>query len=187
MHVMQVKGKWVPLDTTSPDYEHGVTRHGFDSSVRLQLVEDAPDKVRVKVVPCPSLTRQADKDDCDINVITRRYGITERTAELLERFRGSTFGDVSEVPDYRTALEIVRHADAEFSQLPVDVRTYFDNDAGRFLRAVEDPEFRAGDGVKLGLFVARPSGEGELEVEPAKPAPKGKAKTQATPKEPEES
>lgn len=177
--MMELKGKWVPLDTQHPDYVVGVTRHGFDPSKRIVVELDDQGNSVSKVVACPSMTRQADKDDCDINVITRRYGITERTQELLERFRNGVFGDVSEVPDYRTALDIVRHADSEFAALPVHVRTYFDNDAGRFLRAVEDPEFQAGDGVELGLFLKKPPVEPEADVPP-------KAKARATSKEPKE-
>lgn len=175
MHVMELKGKWVPLDVTHPDFRPGVTRHAFDPLKRVVVSLDEAGKAVHTVVDCPSMTRQADKDDCDINVICRRYGITERTTELLERFRASSFGDVSELPtDFREALDLVRVGQEQFAALPLHVRTYFDNDAGRFLEAVQDEGFQVGAGVDLGLFTARAKPV-EPVVEPPKAPDKPKA------------
>lgn len=173
MHVMELKGKWVPLDVRHPDYEHGVTRTAFDPSKLVVFDSEASGKRVQKVVDCPSMTRQADKDDCDINVIVRRFGITERTAELLERFRQSTFGDVSEMPtDYREALDLVREGQAQFASLPLHVRTYFDNKPELFLEAIHDEGFQVGDGVELGLFERRPGPSAKEELPPKEEKPK---------------
>lgn len=84
----------------------------------------------------PSLTNQSEKDDADINVIVRRFGIT---GEMPKGLRVPTYGDYSQVHDFRSALEAVERAEAEFMSMPADVRAQFDNDPGVFLDFASDP------------------------------------------------
>lgn len=109
-----------------------------------------------------SLTQQNFKDDSDINVIVKRFGLT---GQLPVGLRVPTYGDFDQVDDYRTALEIVKAADYAFQQLPPDIRARFNNDPHEFVAFAEDPtnieEMR-----KMGLAIPR---ESPLEVSP-KPA-----------------
>jgi len=104
------------------------------------------------VVDCstvPSRTRQHHKDACDINVIVAQY---RRTGQLLHLQGGlPTYGDVSEVGDFRSVLERVRSAEAWFMKLPAKVRAAFENSPAAFMDAVEDPA-RQEELVRLGLL-----------------------------------
>ncbi len=85
----------------------------------------------------PSMTRQADADGCDINKIVSRY---KTTGVLPAAKDAAIYADVSEMGDYRTAVEQVRIADALFMQLPSNIRTQFSNNPSEFLDFVSDPE-----------------------------------------------
>lgn len=93
---------------------------------------------------------QSQKDEADINVIVRNFGLT---GKIPEGIRVPEFGDFEFVGDYRTAIEAVRAADASFMALPAEVRSRFENDPQRFLEFCADAgnleEMR-----KLGLAVA---------------------------------
>lgn len=89
----------------------------------------------------PSLTRQEFKDECDLGKIIARFSASPEGREQLEMARGfisSRFEDVSDIPDYQTALNHVKLADEAFLRLPPLVRTRFDNDPARFLDFVDD-------------------------------------------------
>lgn len=97
----------------------------------------------------PSLAQQHAKDECDINTIVRRFGLT---GELPSNVRTPQYGDFSDATDYHTALNAVRAADAAFMQLPADVRTRFNNDPGALVDFVSDDNNRA-EAEKLGLVL----------------------------------
>jgi phage internal scaffolding protein len=48
--------------------------------------------------------------------------------------------DVSNVPQYQDALEIVRQAESSFGQLSANVRDRFGNDPSKFMAFVHDPK-----------------------------------------------
>lgn len=96
-------------------------------------------------------TRQSEKDACDVNQIVMRF---ERTGLLPQDRRAALYMDVSDVGDYRTALERVRAADTLFSQLPAKVRAEFGNDAAAFLDFCSDPGNRERM-AELGLIEAK--------------------------------
>ena len=66
--------------------------------------------------------------------------------------RTPQYGDFIEATDYHTALNAVRAADAAFMELPADIRTRFNNDAGAFVDFVSDDSNRA-EAEKLGLVL----------------------------------
>jgi phage internal scaffolding protein len=98
----------------------------------------------------PSLAQQHARDESDINTIVKRFGLT---GELPSNVRTPTYGDFSDAMDYHTSLNAVRAADAAFMQLPADIRTRFNNDAGAFVDFVSDDNNRA-EAEKLGLVPA---------------------------------
>jgi len=84
------------------------------------------------------VTKQADLKDCDINAIFKKY---ERCGQLPDMIvREGRYGDFSAVPDYQEALEIVRHAEEQFTNLDVSIRNRFENDPVKFLEFVNDPK-----------------------------------------------
>lgn len=95
----------------------------------------------VRTVPeGPSLTKQAMKDECDINLIMKRF---ERTGVITHNVqREAYFADVSDVPDFAQAVEVVRKADEMFSSLPAKLRLEFDNDAAKYVAFCADPANR---------------------------------------------
>jgi len=88
-----------------------------------------------------SRTKQSFKNECDVNMIMKRFK-RSAGADFLTRYQGyvsGSFGDFSEVVDYRTALEQVAKADEVFMALPAKVRARFSNDAAEFLDFVHNP------------------------------------------------
>jgi phage internal scaffolding protein len=90
-------------------------------------------------IECPDegLVVQSAKDECDINVIMKKYE-RDGLLEHVNEYEGH-YGDFTEVCDYHTALNLVKSADEMFMTLPAYVRKEFDNDAGKFLEFVDDP------------------------------------------------
>lgn len=103
----------------------------------MSIGYDGPIPAR-PVVDCTgekSPTVQAAKDECDINKIIARF---ER-AGVWPGSREGYFADVSEVGEYRDALEVVRLADESFMTLDAKVRARFDNDPGKLVEFLSDP------------------------------------------------
>lgn len=99
----------------------------------------------VKYFDGPSLTKQSFKDDADINRLMTRYQKVQ-SIEFLNQYNGHTsgyFGDFSQVPDYRSALELVRAAEDIFYAQPAVVRADFDNNPALFLDFCQNPVNKA--------------------------------------------
>ena len=111
-----------------------------------------------------SLTRQASKDETDVNQILERYSnggfVNVNAAEPF-------YGDVSEIPDYATALNIVREAQSQFAALPSKLRDRFNNNPQDLINFLEDDKNRE-EAIKLGLIEAPPPGS---EKKPEAPPP----------------
>lgn len=100
----------------------------------------------------PTMAQQQFKDDADINVIVKRFGLT---GELPKDLRVPIDQEFVEVVDYQQALNKVREAQEAFEQMPAHIRSEFDNDAGRFVAFVSDEKNRA-RAKELGLLVPEP-------------------------------
>lgn len=96
---------------------------------------------RTQVQTGPGKAKQSMKDECDINLILDRYRRTGAVAHLAKGV--PTFLDVSELTDYRQALEVGRQADSFFSSMPAKVRALFGNDVANYVEALQDPEAKA--------------------------------------------
>lgn len=97
--------------------------------------------------PEPTLAQQNAKDECDINTIVRRFGLT---GELPNNVRMPKYGDFTNVGTYQEAMNAVIAANESFMQLPAEVRLRFNNDAGAFVDFCSDDRNRA-EAEKLGL------------------------------------
>lgn len=103
-------------------------------------------------------TIQSAKEDCDINEIMRRFGVT---GQLPHSGRVPMFGDFTGITDFRGALEAVQVAQESFMELPADVRLRFENDPQRFLYWCEERDasgarVNAEDMKKYGLIPVPP-------------------------------
>lgn len=106
-----------------------------------------------------SLTQQHMAQEADIRHIIRKH---DRTGLITHVARGvATYGDFSEVNEYREALDIVRNAGQSFMQLPAEIRKQFNNDPGEFFEFATDPA-NSEKMVELGLKEAPPSPEPQL-------------------------
>ena len=123
-------------------------------------------------------TRQDDMASTDINRIMAKF---VKTGELPVKNREFFFADVSGMPDFRTAMDMVHNAEEAFMELPPEVRYRFENDPAKFLDFTTDPANReelvtmglldAPDEVTAAAAVAGDIARGER-VEPvAEPAP----------------
>lgn len=85
----------------------------------------------------PSLTQQHMKDTVDINNIVSRY---QRTG-AIDHFtkHGASYGEVPAV-DFREAIEIVRHGQQLFADLPSSLRERFNHSPEEFLAFVQNPD-----------------------------------------------
>jgi len=98
-----------------------------------------------------SLAIQSAKDESDINTIVRRFGLT---GELPSDLAMPQSGDFTDIPDFHTAMNIVRSAQEEFLRVPADIRARFANDPQRLMSFLDDPSNRD-EARKLG-FLADP-------------------------------
>lgn len=97
--------------------------------------------------PEPTMAQQNFKDECDINYILERFGVT---GELPSGVRQPQYGDFTGVTDYQSALNAVIAADEAFMAMPAAVRARFDNDPAKFVDFVAD-DANYEEAAKLGL------------------------------------
>ncbi len=119
--------------------------------------------------------KQSMKDECDVNLIMAQYVKTGFISHLAAGI--PSFVDVSELTDYRSAIEHVRSVEEYFAGLPAEVRSSFRNDAVAFMEFLESGGSK--DDLKaLGLAVlgdrrarSRDEREGDSVSARALPAP----------------
>lgn len=97
-------------------------------------------------------TQQHFKEECDINTIIRRFGITKLAPDPV---RMPTYGDFTEVFDFHSAANAIAQARESFDAMPATVRSRFNNDPGAFVDFCSAEENRA-EAVKLGLVALPP-------------------------------
>lgn len=95
---------------------------------------------------------QSAEEESNINTIVRRFGIS---GELPGGVDMPQSGDFTNIPDFHTAMNLVRQAQEEFVRVPAEIRARFNNDPGRFMSFFDDPA-NYDEALKLGLVNARP-------------------------------
>jgi phage internal scaffolding protein len=103
----------------------------------------------------PSLAQQHMKDECDINVLVERFGVTGRMPVPVSE---PSYGDFSGVIDYHTAMNAIREADASFMALPAKLRAKFDHDPNALLQFLQNEQNRD-EAIMLGLIDGKPVAE----------------------------
>ena len=100
----------------------------------------------------PSLAQQHMKDECDINIIVERFGVTGQLPVVpLE----PSYGDFSGVSDYHSALNAIRASEEAFMALPAKIRAKFDHDPNALLEFLQNETNRDG-AIELGLIDGEP-------------------------------
>ena len=116
-------------------------------------------------------TKQSFKDAADINLLVAKW---RRSGEgPPPRKEAPQYGDFADAQDYKSALDRVIDAQVTFESLPSSVRTACENDPGKFLDLVHDPD-RRGELVELGLLP-----EHEPAKEPEVKTPQAETETEA--------
>lgn len=103
-------------------------------------------------------TQQQFKDECDINKIMERFGVT---GELPQNVRPVMPDEYDEVFDFQSAMNVIRRAEEAFMLMPSGVRARFQNNPQVFTEFFSDPENRQ-EAEKMGLL---------LPPKPPEPAP----------------
>lgn len=98
-----------------------------------------------------SLAIQSAEEESNINTIVRRFGIS---GELPNNLRMPQSGDFTNMPDFHSAMNLVRQAQEEFVRVPAEIRARFNNDPGRFMAFLDD-ESNYDEALKLGLVNRR--------------------------------
>jgi len=82
-----------------------------------------------------TLTQQNFKDETDLNIMIRKYGVLPVSEVNWKEF------DATVIPkDYQALQNMLREADQAFMDLPADVRKAADNDPQKFLAIVESQQ-----------------------------------------------
>lgn len=123
----------------------------------------------------PSLAQQQFKDEADINTIVERFGLT---GQLPENVAVPQSGDFVDAMDYQSAMNVIRSAQESFMQMPAHVREEFNNDPGRFVAFVNDPDNKD-RAAKLGIL-APAKGDPEPMLVKVIPEPTPKASNQSS-------
>lgn len=99
-----------------------------------------------------TLAQQHFKDECDINNIMERFGLT---GDLPANPLPPQYGDFSGVLDYHSALNAVLAAQDSFNELPANLRARFENDPNNLIRFLDDPNNRK-EAQEMGLINVEP-------------------------------
>lgn len=116
-----------------------------------------------------SMAQQHFMQECDIREIIKR---NDRTGIIEHVNRGvAQYADVSDVKDYKEALEMINSSMESFMGLPSDIRKLFSNDPGEFFEFATNPA-NAEKMQELGL-VSSPAPElpGSGDTAPVESAP----------------
>lgn len=120
---------------TANDGDADNEKHGLSAAITC---EDA------------SLTVQSFTEDADINVLARRFGITDIPLTPI----GDDLIDTTQFPDLREILEARRAAANGFAALPIKIRKRFRNSPEELWNFLQDPD-NADEAVRLGLLSRR--------------------------------
>lgn len=112
-----------------------------------------------------SLTKQADMDSCDINLIMDRFTKTG----VFPAGQGSPiFGDFTDGNDFQDKLNLVVDANNAFMNLDARIRSRFSNDPAQLIHFLSDDANRD-EAIKLGLIDQKLDIKGDKISPPASP------------------
>lgn len=97
----------------------------------------------------PSKTQKHFKDQCDVNKIIEKFKKTGQITHVANNT--GVYADLSQRPDYFTALQTVVKAEQAFMSLPAKLRQKLMNDPANLLPYLQDPKNRD-EAVSFGLM-----------------------------------
>lgn len=100
-----------------------------------------------------SMTQQQYKDDCDVNLIIKKYIETGSVTHVRNAAEG-VYADLTDLPSFEEAMKTVAEASAAFETVPAHIRLRFNNDPGQFISFLDNPE-NDEEAIKLNLKVRR--------------------------------
>ena len=107
-----------------------------------------------------SLAIQSSEEEANINTIVRRFGLT---GQLPDNVAMPQSGDFTNIPDFHTAMNLIRKTQEEFLRVPADIRARFGNDPQKFMEFFENEENRV-EARKLGLLKPEPVALSPMDV-----------------------
>lgn len=114
--------------------------------------------------PEKSMAKQSFKDECDINTIMAKHmatGLVDHVGKYQGRYM-----DLPDENGYHENINRLMAAEAAFQSLPSQIRSKFDNDPGKFLGWVQNPENQ--DEINaLGLGLKASEAAPEVAIAPA--------------------
>jgi len=123
-----------------------------------EIIERLP--VRLSFEGTQTRTKSEFADEANINNIVRRC---MNGGVMPSGTRVPLFGDFTEVADFTTANTLIAQANAEFEQLPSEVREKFGNDVSKLMDFLDD-ENNADEAIALGL-APKPDSEPKKDTE----------------------
>lgn len=134
------------------------TSHNYDR-------DQVSNETGLKCDPDEGMAQQQFAEECDINTIVKRFGLT---GQLPTNFNPPVSGDFTGINDFHSAMNQVRSAQEEFMKLDGQLRYRFNNDPQRLMEFLEDSNNRD-EALKLGLIQKPP--EVPRSEPPAEPKP----------------
>lgn len=113
------------------------------------------------------LTKQEFKEECDINVLLRRFAIT---GQMPKNVRMPVYGDFDQINDFHSAVNAIALASEAFEQMPADIRSRFQNDPEAFTAFCLDERNRP-EAERWGLVKPPPKVDPPVETPAAPNAP----------------
>lgn len=86
----------------------------------------------------PSKTKQSFREESNINLIMAKYTKTGLIDHVNKH--GGQYKDMPTETDFHASMSVVAEANSMFEELPAAIRAEFENDTGKFLDFVTDPE-----------------------------------------------
>lgn len=91
----------------------------------------------------PSLTSQEFKEECNINVLLKKYAVQAKLlgmplSEVIPQPTAENFGDFTNVEDFQQSMNRISQVKGLFDSLPSDIRQRCGNDPANFLRMCQD-------------------------------------------------
>lgn len=99
----------------------------YQPHIAVEWTGEVLDPITGELVKEPSMTKQSHKDECDINIIVRRFLAGEEITHVNRAAAQGLYTDLPDSIDLQASLELVRQAEAGFMALPAHVRAQFDN------------------------------------------------------------
>lgn len=119
-----------------------------------EITKRANGSKRVRTVnDLPTRTQQHLKEKVNVNSIIAKY----RKTGLIDHVRKNpgVYLELTELPDYQTAMETIVRAQSTFETIPANLRLRFNNDPKMLIDFLSDDK-NYEEASKLGLVVPRP-------------------------------